>query len=134
VEIQAGSGLSESEIKKMVSDAESHADDDRKARELAEAKNAGEQAIYQTERTLQDHEENLLSDDRSRLDGHISALREALAGDDADAIHRGASALQEAWHEISAGLYQRAEAQQPQGPNDGTSSEDEEIVDAEVVD
>jgi len=131
VEIKSGSGLSDTEIKKMVSDAESHADEDRRARELAEAKNAGEQAIYQTERTLKDHEDNLLGDDRSRLDGHISALREALAEDDADAIHRGASALQEAWHDISAGLYQRAEAQQPSG--DSVNSE-EEIVDAEVVD
>jgi len=135
VEIKAGSGLSEDEIKKMVSDAESHADDDRRARELAEAKNAGEQAIYQTERTLQDHEQNLLSDDRTKLDAHMLALKEALEGDDAEAIHRGASALQEAWHEISARLYQRAEAQQPSAePVDDSQIDDAEIIDAEVVD
>ena len=135
VEIRSGSGLSESEISKMVSDAEANAGDDRRARELAEAKNAGEQALYQTERTLKDHQDNLLSDDRERLDGHMDALRQALEGTDADAIHRGASSLQEAWHEISARLYQRAEAQQPSSEvGEDEVIDDAEIVDAEVVD
>src|SRR4249919_2315316 len=84
IEIKAGSGLSDEEIQSMVSDAESHAEDDKKARELAEARNNGENAAYQAERQVKELGEQLDDASKSEIEEAIKAVRESLTGEDSD--------------------------------------------------
>src|SRR3979411_205338 len=100
IEIRAGSGLSEDEIKNMVSDAESHAEDDRRLRELAEARNNGENAAYQAERQLADLGDQVDADSKGRIEEAVKEVREALDGEDAEAINAKAEALQASFHKL----------------------------------
>src|SRR5215207_5098416 len=140
IEIRAGGGLSDEEIKRMVSDAESHADEDRRLRELAEARNTGENAAYQAERQLKDLGDNVDEESKTRIEGLIAEVRELVDSDDAAAIQAKTTELQEAFHAVSSAMYERA-AQQQQSENgadgNGASSDgaaEEDVVDAEVVD
>jgi molecular chaperone DnaK len=141
IEIKAGSGLSDEEIKNMVSDAESHAEDDRRARELAEARNNAENAAYQAERQLADLGDQVDADSKTRIEDAIKEVREVLESDDPDTINARAEALQTAFHSVSEAMYQRAQEQAAASGNgasaDGAAehaSEEEDVVDAEVVD
>jgi molecular chaperone DnaK len=139
IEIKAGSGLSEEEIKNMVSDAESHADEDRRLRELAEARNNGENAAYQAERQLAELGDQVDADSKARIEEAIKEVREALDSEDAAAINAKAEALQTAFHAVSEAMYQRAQESAAASSNGGTSgddgaSSDDDVVDAEVVD
>jgi molecular chaperone DnaK len=140
IEIKAGSGLSDEEIKRMVSDAESHADEDKRLRELAEARNAGENAAYQAERQLKDLEENIDESSKTEIETAIKEVRESLTSEDAADIRARTERLQTAFHKVSEAMYERAQAQQqaasPNGDSDGaaTPEGEEEVVDAEVVD
>jgi molecular chaperone DnaK len=127
----------------MVTDAESHAEEDRRARELAEARNNGENAAYQAERQLADLGDQVDADSRSRIETAVKEVREALESEDPAAINARAEALQVAFHSVSEAMYQRAqEATAAAGGNgdgasadgSGGSSDDEDVVDAEVVD
>src|SRR5690242_21470603 len=93
IEVRSGSGLSEQEINQMVRDAESHAEEDRKLRDLADAKNAGESLIYTTEKSLREHGEKIDEGTRSAIETGITDLRPALEGSDADAIRQRSHAL-----------------------------------------
>jgi molecular chaperone DnaK len=142
IEIKAGSGLSDAEIKNMVSDAESHAEEDRKARELAEARNNGENAAYQAERQLTDLGDQVDGDSKTRIEEAIKEVRETLESEDAAAINAKTDALQSAFHAVSEAMYQRAQEQAAATGDDGaatangTSGEapEEDVLDAEVVD
>jgi molecular chaperone DnaK len=139
IEIKAGAGLSEDEIKRMVSDAETHADEDRNARELAEARNTGENAAYQAERQLKELGEQVDSSSREEIEAAIKAVRESLTSEDANDINAKTEALQSSFHKVSEAMYERAQ-QQASGngaPTDGAGPEaeaEEDVVDAEVVD
>jgi molecular chaperone DnaK len=138
IEIKAGSGLSDEEIKNMVTDAESHAEEDRRARELAEARNNGENAAYQAERQLAELGDQVDADSKERIEQAIKDVREVLESEDAAAINAKAEALQTAFHSVSEAMYQRAQEQAAGSGNgasgDGPSSDEEDVVDAEVVD
>jgi molecular chaperone DnaK len=140
IEIKAGSGLSEDEIKSMVADAESHAEEDRRARELAEARNNAENAAYQAERQLADLGDQVDSDSKDRIDAAIKDVREELESEDAAAINAKTEALQTAFHAVSEAMYQRAQEQAAAAGNGaasdgaGDSADEEDVVDAEVVD
>jgi len=141
IEIKSGSGLSDDEIKKMVTDAESHADEDRKARELAEARNTGENAAYQAERQLVDLGDQVDEASKKEIEDGITAVREVLEGDDPEVITTRTDALQQAFHKVSEQVYQNAQAEQQaegdgsaDGAASGKAADEEEIVDAEVVD
>ncbi|MEI7691090.1 MAG: molecular chaperone DnaK [Actinomycetes bacterium] len=137
IEIQSGSGLSEDEIKQMVGDAESHAEEDRIARELAEARNNGENAAYQAERQLKEMEEQVDEASKTEIEGLIKELRELLESVDAAAINAKADELQAAFHKISEAMYEAAAAESAASGDGGGSAEagepEEEVVDAEVV-
>ena len=93
IEIRSGSGLSDDEIKRMVNDAESHADDDRRLRELAEARNTGESTAYQAERQLKDLGDKVDESSRTEIEAAIKDVRESLTSEDAAEIkqpYRGA--------------------------------------------
>jgi molecular chaperone DnaK len=141
IEIKAGSGLSEEEIKNMVSDAETHAEEDRRARELAEARNNGENAAYQAERQLTDLGDQVDADSKGRIEEAIKEVRETLESEDPSAINAKTEALQSAFHAISEAMYQRAQEQaaasgaQDNGAGaEGAAGAEEDVVDAEVVD
>jgi molecular chaperone DnaK len=143
IEIKAGSGLSDEEIKRMVGDAEAHADDDKRLRELAEARNNGENAAYQAERQLKELAEQIDDASKSEIESAIKEVRESLTSEDAADIQAKTERLQTAFHKVSEAMYERAQAQQAASPNggsaegapaDGSGEAEEEVVDAEVVD
>src|ERR1700747_898869 len=96
IEIKSGSGLSEDEIKRMVSDAEAHADEDRRARELAEARNNAENAAYQAERQLSELGDQVDADSKGRIETAIKEVRDSLESDDPAAINAKTEVLQTA--------------------------------------
>ncbi len=144
IEIKGGSGLSEQEVEQMVKDAEAHAEEDRRQRELAEARNVAENAAYQAEKQLADMGDKVDSAAKEEIDKAITEVRESLSSESADEIRAKTDALQAAFHKVSEQIYQAAAAEQaaaqgaagPDGASsDGARSEsEEEVVDAEVVD
>ncbi len=139
IEIKAGSGLSDEEIKRMVTDAESHAEDDRKQRELVEARNNAENAAYQAERQLKDLDGQIDEAAKSQIESAIADIRGVLESEDVYEIRTKTEALQTAFHAVSEQIYAAAQAEQAaQEPNGDAPAADtdaeEEVVDAEVVD
>jgi molecular chaperone DnaK len=145
IEIKAGSGLSEEEIRNMVTDAETHADEDRKARELAEARNTGENAAYQAERQLKDLGEQVDASSREEIEAAIKTVRESLTSEDPDDINAKTEALQTSFHKVSEAMYERAQQQAAAAQGNGATADgageptteaeaEEDVVDAEVVD
>jgi molecular chaperone DnaK len=139
IEIKAGSGLSDDEIKRMVSDAETHADDDKRLRELAEARNNAENAAYQAERQLKDLGDAVDATSKEEIEAAIKAVREVLTSEDAADINAKTEALQSSFHKVSEAMYQRAQdeaaASTDGAPStNGAAAEEEDVVDAEVVD
>jgi molecular chaperone DnaK len=134
IEIKAGSGLSEQDIDQMVKDAESHAADDARQRELAETRNNADNAAYQAEKQLGELGDQVDAGAKSEIEDAIKEVRSALEGDDAEAIKSKTDALQQAFHKVSEQMYQQAAASQPQDGAQANGAGDEEVVDAEVVD
>src|SRR5437016_2101377 len=122
IEIKGGSGLSDDEIKRMVSDAETHAEDDRKQRELIEARNNGENAVYQAERQLKELGESVDSSSKEEIEAAIKAVRDVLTSEDATEINNKTEALQASFHKVSEAMYQRAQ-QEAAASGDGASAE-----------
>ena len=109
IEIRSGSGLSDDEIKRMVTDAESHADDDKRQRALAEARNDAEHAAYQAERQLIELGDTVDADSKTEIEAAIKEVRESLTSEDPDAITAKKDALNAAFHKVSEAMYQRAQ-------------------------
>ena len=139
VKIEGGSGLSEDEIQQMVKDAESHADEDKAAKDLVEAKNTGEQLLHQTEKTVAEHGDKVDSAVKDQIEAAAADLRTALEGADAAEIRAKGEALQQASYALAEQVYKDAQQQAAAGGDatGGTADgePDEEIIeDAEVVD
>ena len=139
IRIEGGSGLKEDEVQQMIRDAESHADEARKLRELADARNVAESLAYQTERTLKEHRDKLDEADASTIEGRVMELKGVLESDDVDEIRAKTDALQEASQKLAEAVYAQATAQQAAStPGDGAEGgSDEEVVeeaDYEVID
>ncbi|MCB0870969.1 MAG: molecular chaperone DnaK [Solirubrobacterales bacterium] len=140
IEIKSGSGLSDDEINNMVSDAEAHADEDRKQRELAEAKNIGENAAYTSEKQIAELGDKIDGAAKTEIEDKIAALRGTLDSEDAEDIKAKTEELQAAFHKVSEQVYQAAQAEAQAAGAEGAgdagsaSSDDEEVIDAEVVD
>ena len=116
IQIQASGGLSESEIEKMVKDAETHATEDKKRREVIEARNSAEALVHATERTLSEHGAKLSEPDRRGLDDAVNDLREAAKGDDIAAIQAKANALQQASMKLAEAMQASAQPGPGAGP------------------
>jgi molecular chaperone DnaK len=142
IEIKGGSGLAEQEVEQMIKDAESHADEDRRQREVAEARNIAENAAYQAEKQLGEMGDKVESSAREEIEKAIADVKGVLSSDNAEEIKTKTDALQAAFHQVSEQIYQAAAEQQasaqPGGDGaatDGAAGEsEEEVVDAEVVD
>jgi molecular chaperone DnaK len=138
IQIQGGSGLSEDEVKKMIQEAEEHADEAHRLRETVDTKNLAETLAYQTERSLKEHRDKLDESEASTIEGRIMELRQALEGDDIADIRAKTDALQEASHKLAEAVYAQATAQaQASASGDGAPTADDEVVEEgeyEVVD
>jgi molecular chaperone DnaK len=140
VRIEQSSGLSESEIDKMRKDADSHADEDKKKRALAEARNEAESRAYQLEKLIKQQGDKLKDSDKSALESAIAKVREAAKSDDVNRIKSAISELEAASHAMSEALYKSAAgAAGPQagGPQPGAAdgaqggAGEDDVVDAE---
>jgi molecular chaperone DnaK len=142
IEIKGGSGLAEQEVDQMIKDAESHAEEDRRQREVAEARNLAENAAYQAEKQLGEMGDKIESSAKDEIEKAIADVKGVLSADDAEEIKAKTDALQAAFHKVSEQIYQEAAEQQAsaQPGADGASTDgatgesEEEVVDAEVVD
>ncbi|ULQ46407.1 molecular chaperone DnaK [Flagellatimonas centrodinii] len=132
--IKANSGLSDDEIEKMVKDAETHAEEDRKFNELITARNQGDQMIHAVEKSLKDLEAEVQGDEKEKIEAAISDLREALKGNDKDAIEAKTQALTETSAKLAERAYAKAgggaEGQPGAAPEAGG---DGDVVDAEFT-
>ncbi len=142
VRIEQSSGLSEEEIENMRQDADAHAEEDKKKRELAEVRNQAESMCFQLEKLIKEHEEKLSDADKEAVNQAIEKTREAAKGDDAEKIKSAFNELEQASHALSKTLYQTADAQpgaapgaagaEPSGESDaGTAGDDDDAIDAE---
>jgi molecular chaperone DnaK len=137
IEVKAGSGLTEAEIDRMVKDAEAHAEEDRKARELAEARNQADATVHNVRRTMKDAGDKLAAADKERIEAAIKALEEATRTDDKEDIEKKTQALLEASHKLAEQMYkatQEAGATAGAAPPDGDAAPSEgkdNVVDAE---
>ena len=140
IEIKAGSGLADEEVERMVKDAEAHAEDDRRLRELVEARNVAENAAYQAERQLGEMGDSVDSASREEIEAAIKDVRDNLESEDTELLRQKTDALQGAFHKVSEQMYAAAAQQAGNGAGgdgapEATADEDEEeVVDAEVVD
>jgi molecular chaperone DnaK len=137
IEIKSGSGLSDEEIQGMVADAESHAEEDAKQRELAEARNLAENAAYQAEKALEDAGDKVDAATKEEAEAAIKAVRETLESGDVAEINAKTEALNTAMTKASEQIYAAAEQASADGASaegDSAADEDDEVVDAEVVD
>ena len=136
IRIEGGSGLAENEVEQMIKDAEAHADEARKLRELADAKNQAESLAYATEKSLKEHREKLDEAEASTIEGRVMELKQALETDDLGEIRAKTDALQEASQKLAEAVYaQAAQAQQATGNGESEPESDDEVIeDAEVVD
>src|SRR5688500_19042926 len=112
IEIKAGSGLSEQEIEGMVKDAEAHAEDDRRQRELAEARNVAENAAYQADKQVGEMGDQLDEAVKTEINEAIAGVRGVLESDDVEEIKAKTDTLQQAFHKVSEQIYQAAAAEQ----------------------
>ena len=112
IKIEASGGLSETEIKRMVTDAESHADEDKRRREEIEVKNRGDALAYETEKNLKELGDKVDAESKTRVEGALDTLKKALERNDTAEIRSASEALTSVWNEVSSKLYQQAGAQQ----------------------
>jgi molecular chaperone DnaK len=139
IEIKSGSGLSEEEIQSMVSDAEAHAEEDRRQRELAEARNLAENAAYQSEKQLGELGDKVDASAKEEIEAAIKDVRDSLGSESVEEINSKTEALTAAFQRVSEQIYAAAQAETASA--DGATAEgaessedEEEVVDAEVVD
>jgi molecular chaperone DnaK len=131
--ITGGSSLPKEDIERMVREAEENAAEDKKRREAAESRNSAEQLAYSVEKLLKDNDEKLPEDVKSEVQADVDALKSALAGDDEDAVKKAAETLSQSQTKLGEALYSQ-ESQDPGQEASTSDSDDEDIVDAEVVD
>ena len=112
VEIKSSSGLSEQEVEKMTKDAESHAEEDKKKREVVDLKNQSDQLIYSTEKTLKEYGDKVSAETRGNIETAVNNLKEAAKGDNADAIRKAIENLASASQELGKILYEAAARKQ----------------------
>ncbi len=133
--ITGGSSLPKEDIERMVREAEEHAAEDKQRREAAEERNQAEQLVYSVEKILKENDEKLPEDVKSEVQADVDALKSALAGEDDDALKKAVEALSVSQTKLGEALYQAdPEAGAAEGEQTADSSDDEDIVDAEVVD
>ncbi len=138
IKITASSGLSKDEIERMVREGQAHTEEDKKRRQLAEARNQADNLIYSTEKNLTEHGDKIGDDDRNKIKEAIAAVRTAMEGNDPGAIESAVQSLNSAQHKLAEEMYKKASASaepdrgaSPGGNGGGSAKGDEKVVDAE---
>jgi molecular chaperone DnaK len=135
IKITASSGLSEEEIKRLVKDAEMHAEDDKKKRELIDARNMADSMIYTTEKTIKEAGDKVDAATKESINQAVENLKKAMEGDDAQEIKRLTEELTQVSHKLAEAMYAQASQQQAQaGGTPGDESAADEKKDEDVVD
>jgi molecular chaperone DnaK len=136
--ITGQSSLNRDDIDRMVKDAESHAEDDRRRKEEAEVRNNADSLVYQTEKLLKEQGDKISGDEKEQVETNLASLKEALGGTDLEVIKKATEALVTSSQGFAQKLYEQAAAEgqsagaSADGP--GESANDDEVVDAEIVD
>jgi molecular chaperone DnaK len=131
IKITAGSGLSDDEIERMVRDAEEHAEDDRKARELVDARNQGEAMAHTVRKTLSEAGDKVDADEKASIEKAIADVEEVVKGEDVAEIQAKTNALMEASHKLAEKMYQTEDTQASGDAAGGNSATPDDVVDAE---
>ena len=139
IQITGASGLKDDEISQMIKDAEAHAAEDHRLRELVEAKNNGENLIYSTEKSLKEMGDKVDSDTKANIESATADLRKVMEGEDTDEIKAKTEALLNASHKLAEAVYQQAQSSQaagggPSGPEETAEEEEVEEADYEIID
>jgi molecular chaperone DnaK len=137
IQITAASGLNEEEIQRMVKDAEMHADEDKKKRDLVDTKNQAEGLVDQTEKTLKEHGDKVDEATKKSIEDAAQALKQAKDSDNLEDIKAKIEALSQASHKLAEVMYQQAQTDSQAGQTDGTdagagsANDDDDVVDAD---
>ncbi len=138
IKITASSGLSEEEIERLVKDAEAHAEEDRKKRELVDVRNMADSLIYSTEKSIKEAGDQVDESTKTDIENAIENLKKAMGGEDSDEIKRLTEDLTKASHKLTEAMYAKASQQQAQqaggegeSESAGSSSKDDDVVDAD---
>jgi molecular chaperone DnaK len=135
--ITGQTALPKEDIERMMREAEQFSEEDRRRKEVAEARNLGDNLVYQTEKSLGELGDKLSDEDRQSIQSATDELKEALKGEDTDRIKKASDALMQASHKLAEQVYAQQSQQPASGGSGGAepgSSSDEEVVDAEIVD
>ncbi len=138
--ITGQSSLNKDDIAQMVKDAEAHAEEDRQRRDEAEVRNNADSLVYQTEKMLSENGDKVSGEEKETIDANLAALKEALGGQDLEAIKSATEKLVTSSQSFAQKLYENASASQAAGgsedgaqqPNDAAN--DDDVIDAEIVD
>ena len=145
IKIQASSGLSEEEIQRMVKDAEAHAEEDKKAMELVNARNQCDAMVHSVQKMLKDHGEQLSADEKGKIEAALKDAEGALKSENKDDIEAKSKALAEASHKLAEKMYAAEQAKQQQSApgaagggggnkaDEGAKKDDGNVVDAEYT-
>ncbi|PJA78644.1 MAG: molecular chaperone DnaK, partial [Nitrospirae bacterium CG_4_9_14_3_um_filter_51_5] len=141
IKITASSGLSKEEVERLVKEAQSHTEEDKKKRELVEVKNQADTLIYSTEKNLSDHGDKIEETEKSNITGAVGALRKAMEGTDLEAIKTAMQNLTTASHKLAEEMYKKASTDSSatgSGPENGpgtsggeSAGSEDKVVDAE---
>ena len=133
IRIQASGGLTEADINRMVKEAESHAEEDKKRREMVEVKNQAEALVHSTERMLKDYGDKVPAGDKALVESAVTDLKSVLEGDDKDAIKQKVDALAQASMKLGEAMYQASQGQAAggAGPSAGAGGPDDKVVDVD---
>lgn len=135
--ITGQSSLNKDDIAQMVKDAEAHADEDRRRRDEAEIRNNADSLVYQTEKMLRENGDKVTGAEKDTIEANLQSLKDAIAGDDLEAIKSATEALVTSSQSFAQKLYEQSSAQQADGANANAAQEaanDDEVIDAEIVD
>ena len=133
ITISGQSNLSDDDIDKMVKDAETHAEEDRERREVAAVRNTADSLVYQIEKVLTDQGDQVSEDDKAEVEAALTALKEALEGEDVDAVRTATEELTAVSQSFSQKLYEAAAETAGNGSTANTDDSDD-VVDAEIID
>ena len=137
IQITASSGLSQEEIDELIKDAELHAEDDKKKKDLVEARNSADALVYSTERSIQDLGDKVDDETKSKVEDAVAALKKAMEGEDADEIKRLSEELTQSSHKLAEAMYQQAsqegqdQAAGGEAADQGGGAPDDDVVDAD---
>ncbi len=136
IKIQASGGLSEADIQKMVKDAEANAAEDKKRRELVEARNQGESLVHSTEKSLKDYGDKVSEADKGAIETAVEALKTALTGEDAEAIQARTNELMQASMKLGEAMYaaSQAEGAAAEGEPATEEAKKDDVIDADFKD